>query len=317
MDLGVPKSLAFKAYYQYGQEAVSEIRKDPYRLVAHLEPSHWMDIDRVGHQLGFTESSQERVAGAFRCALQSSTNEGHVFLPQLELFKRVSRYLAYTDECAYYDTIDLLLDLEDIHILEGEETDSNSVYLAKMFHAESSVAFSLCQTYISGSRLALQAPKPKDLAHVEASLGITLASAQQEAIASSLTHKIVIITGGPGTGKTTIIKGVLQLWSEKKGKVLLAAPTGRAAKRLSESTGKTAKTIHRLLEYRLDTGLFNRNAGNKIHADLMVVDESSMIDIQLMACLLEALPDYCHLLLVGDVDQLPAVGPGYVLHDLI
>ncbi|MBD3266981.1 AAA family ATPase, partial [bacterium] len=317
MDLGLSKPFAFSAYALFGNEAVKEVQHNPYGLIRFESRKEWKEIDQLAAKLGFEEHSAERLAGAFRYSLGLATNEGHVFLPQNELFQRVSRLIQLEDENAYHDTLDTLLEHTSLNTPIREMDEARPIYLDRLYQAETGVARSLVQLYISASRMALQRPKKKALDGVETDLGIQLAPAQREAIASSLDNKIVIITGGPGTGKTTIIKGVLDLWGKKKGKILLAAPTGRAAKRLCESTGKPAKTIHRLLEYRLDTHTFNRNADNKLHADLLVVDEASMIDIELMASLLEALPDYCHLLFVGDVDQLPAVGPGYVLHDLI
>ncbi|MDX9754243.1 MAG: ATP-dependent RecD-like DNA helicase [bacterium] len=317
MDLGVPKALAFRAYYAYGEEAVTAVKCDPYQLVQGENRAAWQEIDQLACTLGFAGTSPERYDGAFRFVLGSSTNEGHVFLPQLELFKQVSRLIGIEDESAYYETLDRLQEDDQVVIPASQTSDERAVYLQRLYQAERQTARFLHRSYHAASPLALQAPSDTEMEKIESELGITLAPAQREAIASSLTHKIVILTGGPGTGKTTIIKGVIRLWHKKKARILLAAPTGRAAKRLAESTGKSAKTIHRLLEYRLDTHAFGRDGTHPLKADLLVVDESSMIDIELMACLLDALPLSCHLVFVGDVNQLPAVGPGYVLHDLI
>ena len=316
MDLGLSKPLAFTAFHRYGSEALKEVQLDPYRLLRYDNRESWLEIDHLAAKFGFDESSQERFYGAFCFCLGLATSEGHVFLPQIDLLKRTSALLGVEDEEAYFRNLEFLLEKKYLRSSFPANQQNRPIYLDSLYRAEGNTAYFLCQLAIASSRIALKKPSEKELDSVEKDMEISLAPAQREAIASSLSNKIVIITGGPGTGKTTIIKGVLKLWHKKKAKILLAAPTGRAAKRLAESTGKTAKTIHRMLEYTPNES-FNRNASNKLDVDLLVVDESSMIDIELMSSLLESLPDTCHLVFVGDVDQLPAVGPGNVLRDMI
>ncbi len=318
IKMGLSRSLALQAYAQWGVSASSEIKNDPYALL-YLGPSaKWPEIDTIARQIGYDETDPLRIMGAVRYSLLASKTDGHVFLPHRELLSRVRRLVALESEESWHDTLTELDQRREIFVRSHETSElSIPVYLRAMHHAENSIAMNLALLSKSTSRMALQAPSSKDMKNVENDLHVDLAAAQKEAISASLTNKILIITGGPGTGKTTIIRSVIRLWKKRKGKIRLAAPTGRAAKRLAESTERKASTIHRLLEYTPDSNSFQRNTNRKLSTDLMVVDEASMIDTELMAALLEALPASCHLLLAGDVDQLPAVGPGFVLHDLI
>lgn len=313
--LGLKKNLANQAYYVFGPLAAEQIAHNPYVLLQMEGSGLWQEADQLAARLGFDEFSDERISGAILCALQGSLNDGHVYLPQYELNQRALRVLNLDEPSVLDNGLHRLQKQHQIVI--AEERGDPLIYLEKMYRAECSITAMLSHLYRSSSRMALQSPSAEDLEQVERELNIRLAPAQRDAVNASLENKIVIITGGPGTGKTTIIRGVLHLWEQKGAHMRLAAPTGRAAKRMRESTGRKAMTIHRLLEYNPDTGGFNRNRSKKLKADLLVIDESSMIDTELMASLLEALPDHCHLLMVGDVDQLPAVGPGFVLHDLI
>ncbi len=318
MKLGLDRSLANQSYTAFGFDAPGRIKHDPYLLLLLNERSNWQQIDQLAAHLGIDESSEERIIGAIRHSLRSAAMEGHVYLPLNELHQRLGWFLRFEDEHANEKALVEMHQQCEIFLLDSQENDDHPVYLNSLHKAESDIARYLAELSISSSKMALTAPKPDEMQQVEIEIGIRLATAQYEAVSASLENKIVIITGGPGTGKTTIIRGVLHLWEQKGARILLAAPTGRAAKRLAESTGrKKACTIHRLLEYSPDAQAFGRNAARKLKADLLVVDEASMIDTELMASLLEALPASCHLLLVGDVDQLPSVGPGFVLHNLI
>ncbi len=318
MHLGLERPLAYQAYTAFGFDAPSEIRRNPYQLLLLNERSNWQEIDRLARRLDFDESSEERIAGAIHHSLRSSTLDGHVYLPKDELCRKMGWFLGFFDDDAYESALQDMINRREIFLIEMDDFGNQAIYLHTLYKAESDIAQHLAELSTAGSHITLKTPTPKEMQQVEIELGIRLATAQYEAISASLENKLIIITGGPGTGKTTIIRGVLHLWEQKGTRIMLAAPTGRAAKRLAESTGRRrACTIHRLLEYNPDAQAFGRNAAKKLKADLLVIDEASMIDTELMAALLEALRPSCHLLLVGDVDQLPAVGPGFVLHDLI
>jgi exodeoxyribonuclease V alpha subunit len=314
--LGVPKYLADQAYYELGMQSDEVITRDPYQLLRLGDGYLWQTVDQLAQRLGFDEFSPERLCGGILCALKGSTSDGHIYIPQRELLQRVNRLIPLEDPSALDKALASLQEREQIH---SQRQDGRLVfYLDALFEAEVGVAKKLKHLHESSSRVALKSPAEQEMQQVERELNVTLAPEQWDAIAASLENKIVIITGGPGTGKTTIIRGVLHLWEQYGVHIRLAAPTGRAARRLRESTGRDKTfTIHRLLEFNPDTRQFNRDETRKLKADLLVIDEASMIDIELMYSLLRALPPHCHLLLVGDVDQLPSVGPGSVLHDLI
>jgi len=315
--LGIPPASANRVYEILGAGAVSEIRQDPYLLARMKERMAWREIDQLAASLGFNEQSPERAAGAVRHILHSAMSDGHVFLPRSEILRHAAGYLGFEDEAGIDNAVSALRQRREVVASEPYADDDPAVYLHFLYKAEYGIAERLHHLARSSSAMVLRSPTPEEMQQVERELQLSLAQAQQEAVFASLEHKMVIITGGPGTGKTTIIRGALHLWEQRGARILLAAPTGRAAKRLSESTGRPAATLHRTLEYNPDAGGFGRNAVRPLRVDCMVVDEVSMIDTELMATLLEALPPSCHLLLVGDVDQLPAVGPGLVLHDLI
>ncbi|MBN2327325.1 MAG: ATP-dependent RecD-like DNA helicase [Candidatus Omnitrophica bacterium] len=317
MRLGWSKTVAGQAYSQWGSSALDVLRQDPYSALFLNSSIKWMELDRLALQLGIAESSPERISGGIRYALLSSMNDGHVFLPLGELQQKTARLIRMIQEDQWEDAMHSMLHNRELMMRKASSAEDSSVYLRDLYLAETQIARRFAEMHASASSMALQAPAQEELDHVERDLRIDLAPAQRDAIVASLTHKLVVITGGPGTGKTTIVRGVLRLWKQRGARIKLAAPTGRAAKRLSESTGRQAFTLHRLLEYDPEISMFKRNSKRPLRVDLMVVDESSMIDTALMASLLEALPSSCHLLLVGDVDQLPAVGPGFVLHDLI
>ena len=318
VQFGLQHPLARRAYLAFGSNAVSEIRRDPYILLLLNERSDWREVDRIANEMGIEKSAPVRIAGAIRHALLHGSWDGHIFLPDEELYRRSYQFLGFKDEGILTDTLEELYERREVHLSINSHEQGRSIYLWRFHEAENEIARRTRNLSLAPSSMALKEPSPDEMTKVEKTLRITLAFAQREAIAAAFQNKVTIVTGGPGTGKTTILKGILKLWRMRGGsKPRLAAPTGRAAKRLSESTGRFAKTIHRLLEYNPETGGFNRNAGRTLKTDLLVVDEASMIDTELMANLLAALEPSCHLLIVGDVDQLPAVGPGMVLHDLI
>jgi exodeoxyribonuclease V alpha subunit len=317
IKLGFSKSIANKSYLQWGSSAISTINQDPYSTILFESKCKWQEIDTIARNLGFDQNSTERIIGAIRYSLLSSNNDGHVFLPKDELLNRVSRLIRLHDEYTWQNALEKMVEQREILSRQSNNHSTPSLYLQPLYRAEKKIANLLNQIFTSASKVALNPPSSKDLRTVEKELQLTFAQKQREAVIHSLTNKITIITGGPGTGKTTIIRAVISLWKKREARIKLAAPTGRAAKRMTETTHKKAFTIHRLLEYNPDALQFMRNENKKLKVDLLVVDEASMIDTELMASLLAALPPSAHLLLVGDVDQLPSVGPGTVLSDLI
>ena len=315
--MGWDKSIANLAYNQWGVSALEVLKQDPFAALFINRQIKWRALDVVAQKIGFQEFSIERIIGGIRYALFSAIGDGHVFLPLIELKQRTSQLLRLEDESNWLEAMEVMLNNREIIDRSISSSINDNVYLRDLYAAETNIAKHLAKMHSTPSRLSLNEPSMAEIDEIERDLRITLAPPQKNAISASLSSKLSIITGGPGTGKTTIVRGILKLWKKHGARIKLAAPTGRAAKRLSESTGRKAFTIHRLLEYNSDAGAFMRDSHKQLRADLMIVDESSMIDTELMASLLDALPPSCSLLLVGDVDQLPAVGPGFVLHDMI
>ncbi len=320
-SMGFSLDLAFAAYGAFGHEAVEKLSIDPYQLIRESQDKiDWRELDRFAQTVGFEYSDLARISAAILHRVRHASSDGHVYFPKIPLLTDSGQLLNIEEPAVLQRGLD---DLCQSGLLfretapEGGAEHGDWVYLMDLYQAESSIAYYLGLMAHSPSTMRLHVPSDRDFARIEKDLRISLAEAQREAIRLSLADKILVITGGPGTGKTTILQAVINQWKRHKARIKLAAPTGRAAKRLSESTRKEAKTIHRLLEYNPDDKRFNRNGYRPLKVDLMIVDEASMIDTRLMAALLEALPPTAHLLLVGDVDQLPPVGAGFVLHDII
>jgi len=305
---GIGVRQAIRIYKHYGDKAVAVIRADPYRLASDIAGIAFKSADAIAEKVGIETDDPRRIAAAVSYVLQQASSEGHCFLPEADLLVRTSELLSLP-----VDTVQAACELRaDPAVVR----DGDGVYLAKMKEAEDAVAVSL-------HRL-LTAPPPlvsidveKAIAWIEATNAVSLAEQQREAVRQAVARKVLVITGGPGTGKTTILKGLLAMFEKKSLRLTLAAPTGRAAKRMEAATNRGASTIHRLLEFSPKFGGFSRNAANPLETDLLVIDETSMVDVQLMASLLDALPDEARLVLVGDVDQLPSVGAGNVLFDII
>ncbi|HQO34258.1 MAG TPA: AAA family ATPase, partial [bacterium] len=319
--LGLSDDLVFAAYSAFGRKAVGEIIRNPYSLVAKYEEDiDWKALDRFAAKQGFENTGIERLAGGVLYAMRRAAASGHVYYPRIPLLTDSARILGIEDLILIQNGLEslrengLVIQEQPLDLQEGR---GDWIYLMNLHSAESGIAHYMALLAHSLSRTHRRKTQEINFEEIEQSLGIHLAEAQREAIRLSMDDKILVITGGPGTGKTTILKATVTLWAKIGKRIKLAAPTGRAAKRLSESTGREASTIHRLLEYNPEQRTFNRNGYRPLKVDLMVVDEASMIDTTLMAALLEALPPGAHLLLVGDVDQLPSVGPGFVLRDII
>ncbi len=306
---GVTPAQAAKIYQAYGDKALAVVRQNPYRLAQDIPGIAFAGADTIAGRLGIEKEAPQRLEAGLLHALWRAMGEGHVFLPHGELLSSAAQLLGVSEK---------LLDppLERMSVEGLVKREQHAVFLPAMQGAEAGVAERLRRLQAT----PLNAPPiqiENALKWVEKNRKIALSPEQREAIRRGVTEKLLIITGGPGTGKTTVINSLLAILEKKGLSFVLAAPTGRAAKRMEQATGRDAGTLHRLLEFSPKTGGFTRDVHNPIHTDLVVVDEASMIDVSLMHALVRAVPPFARLLLVGDVDQLPAVGPGNVLLDCI
>ena len=311
--LGVGLSMATKIYQQYGDQAVEVVTTNPYRLALDIHGLGFLTADRLAGRLNLDPLTPARLAAGLLHILDTMAGEGHVYVPEEVLLHR-------TEELLQVPRLPLVTALNDQaregRVVLPELPEGRAVYKRPAWVAETGVAQSLGRLLTAaGSHPPLHL---EDLiAQVQQQRGIALSQEQSAAVAAALKDKVLIITGGPGTGKTTIVSCILDLFQGLGARVLLMAPTGRAAKRLTETTGMAATTIHRALEFSPQTGGFRRTPADPLKAEVVVVDETSMVDTYLMYHLLRAVPASARLILVGDAHQLPAVGPGNVLKDLM
>lgn len=316
---GVSAAFAARIFKHYGKQSLQVLQENPYRTAMDISGIGFLTADKIARNLGFAADSPLRAEAGMLYVLHEATQEGHVCVPHEWLMERSEKLLEIPlpilEEALLRLFGDYRLVIERVpEAVESSFGDNQAVYLRGYHVAETQTAQRL---------IHLQAHLPFHrkvdieaiLARLRDKLTIRLAPQQEEAVRQSLASKILIITGGPGTGKTTLVRSILTVYKQLGGRVCLAAPTGRAAKRLSEAAQHPASTIHRLLEYK--PGGFQRNEGRPLSADLIIVDEASMMDNLLMYYLLKAVPGHATLVLVGDVDQLPSVGPGNVLQDII
>ncbi len=309
---GVTTTYAIKIYKQYGNQAIDIVSENPYRLAVDIFGIGFKTADKIAGNLGMASDSPQRAEAGILHALGTLSDEGHVCIPRQQLVEKAIKILGVGE-----DIIGGALDsLANQGLIAKEEADGELIYLRSLYASELGVA-NQAKRLLSADTKPLEIDVEKAITWFGQKFSINLAEQQKEAIRFSIFSKVMVITGGPGTGKTTLVNGIIQILKRKGRHILLAAPTGRAAKRLSETTGLEAKTIHRLLEFSPKSTAFEKNQENPLEADILILDEVSMVDVVLFYNLLKAIPDTAQLILVGDVDQLPSVGPGNVLKDII
>jgi exodeoxyribonuclease V alpha subunit len=331
---GVSPTYAAKIYKTYGKDSVRIVKENPYRLAQDIFGIGFITADKIAEKIGIPKDSRIRAEAGILYVLHQLSEDGHVYYPYEPLIEECRKILSEPNLTEKIER-DIIVDafgkialdkkiiVEDLFDklkagLNQEDIRENNkaVYLAKFYISEVGIADNL-KTLFNFPKKLRPFDKDKAIEWVQKELKITFAERQIQAVKESLEKKALIITGGPGTGKTTIINAIIKIYRRLGQKVLLAAPTGRAAKRMSEATGYEAKTLHRLLQYSPKEGRFKRDNDNPLEADLIVIDETSMVDTILMHHFLKAVPKEATLILVGDVDQLPSVGPGNVLKDII
>jgi exodeoxyribonuclease V alpha subunit len=310
---GVGTARAVRIFKTYGTDAIQIMTENPYRLARDIRGIGFKTADAIAMKLGIEKTAMIRVRAGISYALTEAMDDGHCGLPTEELVPLAEKLLEVST-----DLVRTALDLElaEGTVVADRVGETRCTFLAGLHRAERAIAERL--TRLSNGTLPWTWIDPdKALPWVAGRIGLALAESQTAAIRLALVSKVLVITGGPGVGKTTIVKGILRILAAKGVKLLLCAPTGRAAKRMTEATGFAATTIHRLLEVDPKGSGFKRDDGNPLDCDLLVIDETSMVDVMLMQALLKAVPNRAALLIVGDIDQLPSVGPGQVLADVI
>lgn len=312
---GITMNLAVKVYQQYGQEVYGIIRENPYRLADDIEGVGFRTADEIAVRVGIRMDSDFRIRSGILYVLLQASTEGHTYLPEEELTRRTGQLLEVGEEQIEKQYMDLAIERKII-MKQGE--NQTQIYAASFYYMEANTATMLKQLNVS-----YEVPDreiEERVRRIEKQTGMELDEHQMTAVKEAVRNGLLIITGGPGTGKTTTINTIIKYFEMEGLDIFLAAPTGRAAKRMSETTGFEARTIHRMLE--LNGGVdgaagFERNEQNPLETDVVIIDEMSMVDISLMHALLKAVAVGTRLILVGDVNQLPSVGPGSVLRDII
>lgn len=310
----VSTSRAFRIYKQYGNDAIKLVQEDPYRLARDIWGIGFKTADQIAASIGIGKQSELRARAGVEYVLNELTGDGHCAYPREKLAAAAVKMLEIPEQ-----VVQAAIDhgiAEKRLMEESSSAGEKLIYLVSLYYAEVQLAGNLIGL-ASGHHPCPAIDEEKAIKWVEGKIGLTLAPQQREAVKLATKAKVMTITGGPGVGKTTIVRAILKILQAKRLKVVLCAPTGRAAKRLSELTGVTAKTIHRLLEFDPKNGQFKHDAKYPLNGDVFVVDETSMVDLVLAHQLVRAIPPAAALILVGDVDQLPSVGPGCVLRDII
>ncbi len=310
---GISTSRAVRIHRTYGADAIKVLTEDPYRLARDIRGVGFLTADRIAQQVGVPADAMGRRRGALQHVLSEAVDQGHCALPTADLRERTAALVGLSptliDEA-------IVVEVEAGTVVAAAVDGTPVLALASLDASEHAVAARLA-SLVGRPRPWPAIDAERAIPWAEGKLLLALSASQRVAVASALETRVMVLTGGPGVGKTTVLRAILAILMAKGVRPLLAAPTGRAAKRMTEATGLEAKTIHRLLEINPQDGRFRRRLGHPLEGDLLVVDESSMVDVVLMAHLLQAVPDSMGLLLVGDVDQLPSVGPGQVLADVI
>ena len=305
---GVSTAYAAKIYRQYGKESIDKVKENPYRLADDIWGIGFKTADGIARKMGYEMNDERRLRSGLIYTLNQLADEGHCYAEEQKLIATARQLLEADEEC---------IRTAMTHAIETEDLmlDGTGIYLPPFYYAECGTANRL-STLVHTKEVGSIFTARFDLAKLQRETGIEYDEVQVEAIRQAIASKVMVLTGGPGTGKTTTTKAIITALQSAGMRILLAAPTGRAAKRMSEATGMEAKTIHRLLEYNPQDG-YKRNDENPLEGDALIVDECSMIDIILMNNLTKALPTTMRLVLVGDIDQLPSVGAGNVLRDII
>ncbi|WP_036612221.1 SF1B family DNA helicase RecD2 [Oribacterium sp. P6A1] len=329
----VSTSYAAKIFKQYGNESITVMKENPYRLADDIWGIGFKTADQIAMKLGFGKESYMRLRSGLMFTLSELSNDGHVYAERKQLIDRAKELLEASEETVI-STLDDMIKKEELILEQNiikKDAEGNSIipiYLPPFYYAEIGVASKLKKLSDSPAQDKLYARLTEarkktgnnelsvDVGAIEKITGMSYDDIQADAIRKAATAKVMVLTGGPGTGKTTTTHGIISAFNAYGLKILLAAPTGRAAKRMTETTGMEAKTIHRLLEFKPPEG-YQKNEENPLEGDVLIIDECSMIDIILMNSLLKAIPATMRLILVGDIDQLPSVGAGNVLRDII
>ena len=314
-QFGITMNLAVKIYNKYGQEVYGILKENPYRLADDIEGVGFRTADDIAAKAGIRTDSDFRVRSGILYTLLQASGEGHTFLPQEELTAKTSELLGIDKDIIEKNYMDLSIERKIIMKQSGEQTQ---IYSASFYYMEANTATMLRELDIAYD--VADAEIEQRIHNIEKQTGMQLDEHQVQAVKEAVRNGLLVITGGPGTGKTTTINTIIRYFEMEGMDIFLAAPTGRAAKRMSETTGFEARTIHRMLE--LNGGMegsagFERNETNPLETDLVIIDEMSMVDITLMNSLLKAIAPGTRLILVGDINQLPSVGPGSVLKDII
>ncbi len=318
---GVSSGYATKIFRQYKEKSIEVVKANPYRLATDIVGIGFITADKIAERLGVAKNSELRAEAGTLYVLNQLAEEGHVYYPYERLIRKC-RDILEVDREIIEKAIGLIAAdhravIEEMARGAGDASgETRAVYLARYYFAETGIAAHL-KSLISAPAAGQKTDAAPAVEWVQEQLSLQCADRQKEAIRTAMEHKVLVITGGPGTGKTTIINAIIKIFARSGARILLAAPTGRAAKRMSEVTGHDARTIHRMLKYSVREGGFEKNETNPLDGDLIIIDEVSMIDTLLMHHLLRAVPVRATLILVGDVNQLPSVGAGSILKDII
>lgn len=318
-NYGISLNLAIRIYHFYGNDLYKIVKENPYKMAEDISGIGFKIADEIAARAGIRGDSDFRICSGILYLLQGAGNSGHVYLPREELSAQAQELLKVSEESIEKHLMDMMIDKKIV--IKEHEKEGRVVYASGFYYTEMNIAALLKQLSVT---MEVDIPAVEHrLNQIEADGDISLDPIQREAVTEALRNGLLIITGGPGTGKTTIINTIIRFFESEKMDILLAAPTGRAAKRMTEATGYEAQTIHRLLELSgapEDSGVsgkFERNEENPLEADAVIIDEMSMVDMFLMHALLKAIIPGTRLILVGDVNQLPSIGPGNVLKDII